>query len=177
MVTLDDERFITPEQCGHSFPNQVVDLKDFDAFDGIAARIDIDITATTPFATVTGDPTRKPVMRKIENGQPISRQQILRNYDYRCCISEDGLGELLEAAHIQPYIDERSNHPQNRLCLRVDLHRLLDAGLITITDDFMVRVSKRLAGTSCNEPYSDPNYHFRQLISAPLSVGKRNRMS
>ena len=74
MVTLDDERFITPEQCGHSFPNQVVKLKYFDAFDGIAARLDIDITATTPFATVTGDPSRKPVMRKDRKGQPIFRQ-------------------------------------------------------------------------------------------------------
>ena len=99
---LDDERFITPEQCGHSFPNQVVKLKYFDAFDGISARLDIDITATTPFATVTGDPSRKPVMRKDRKGQPIFRQRILRNYDYRCCISGDGLGEVLEAAHIQP---------------------------------------------------------------------------
>jgi putative restriction endonuclease len=116
--------------------------------DGIAACLDIDNTASTPFALVKGDGFRKPVMRKDRKGQPLFRQQILRTYDYRCCISGDGLGELLEAAHIQPYIDERSNHPQNGLCLRVDLHRLFDAGLITITDDFMVRVSKRLAGTS-----------------------------
>jgi len=148
VITLDAERFVTPEQCGHSFPNQVVKLKYFDAFDGIATRLDIGNAASTLFAIVTGDPSRKPAMRKDRKGQPIFRQQILRNYDYQCCISGDRLGELLEAAHIQPYIDERSNHPQNGLCLLVDLHRLFDAGLITITDDFVVRVSKRLAGTS-----------------------------
>jgi putative restriction endonuclease len=45
-------------------------------------------------------------------------------------------------------VDESSNHPQNGLCLRVDLHRLFDDGLITITDDLMVRVSFKLAKTS-----------------------------
>ena len=56
--------------------------------------------------------------------------------------------ELLEAAHIQPYIDERSNHPQNGLCLRVDLHRLFDEGLISVTSRNTVAVSDHLAGTS-----------------------------
>jgi putative restriction endonuclease len=87
-------------------------------------------------------------MRKDRKGQPIFHQQILRNYGYRCCMSGDTVGALLEAAHIQPYIDERSNHPQNGLCLRVDLHRLFDAGLVTITDELTICVSKRLAGTS-----------------------------
>jgi putative restriction endonuclease len=54
----------------------------------------------------------------------------------------------LEAAHIQPYVDETSNHPQNGLCLRVDLHRLFDEGLITIAEDMTVRVSPQLAKTS-----------------------------
>jgi putative restriction endonuclease len=55
---------------------------------------------------------------------------------------------LLEAAHIQPYVDERSNHPQNGLCLRVDLHRLFDEGLLAVSDEFALQVSPKLFGTS-----------------------------
>jgi putative restriction endonuclease len=148
VITLDDGSFVTPEQCGHSFPRQVVKLKYFDVVDGIATRLRIGTLASTPFAIISGDPSRKPVTRKDRKGQPIFRQQILRNYGHQCCISGDEVEELLEAAHIQPYVDERSNHPQNGLCLRVDLHRLFDAGLITITDELKVRVSDRLSGTS-----------------------------
>jgi HNH endonuclease len=151
VIMLDDDLFVTPEQCGHSFPNQVVKLKYFDAVDGIAAHLKIDKEVSTPFTIVKGDPSRKPAMRKDRKAQPIFRQRILRNYGYQCCISGDKVQELLEAAHIQPYVDERSNHPQNGLCLRVDLHRLFDAGLITITEGLRVRVSKRLKRTS----YSD----------------------
>jgi putative restriction endonuclease len=129
-------------------PNQVVKLKYFDASDGIAVRLKVNEGVAVPFVVVKGDPSRKPAMRKDRKGQPIFRQQVLRSYGYQCCISGDKIEELLEAAHIQPYVDERSNHPQNGLCLRVDLHRLFDAGLIAITDDLTVRVSKRLKGTS-----------------------------
>ncbi len=148
VITLDDENFVKPEHCGHSFPKQVVKLKYFNELDQIAAHFDKSIKPQTQFSPVKGDPSRKPAMRKDRKGQSIFRQQILQNYGYQCCISGDSVEELLEAAHIQPYVDERSNHPQNGLCLRVDLHLLFDAGLITITDGLRVVVSRRLKGTS-----------------------------
>jgi putative restriction endonuclease len=49
VITLDNDKFVTPEQCGHSFPNQVVKLKYFDAPDGIAARLDVGTTTSIPF--------------------------------------------------------------------------------------------------------------------------------
>lgn len=146
-VMLDDDQFIDPEACGHPFPAQVVKLKYFDEPDGIAARLG-EVAGGTAFEMLTGAATRKPVQRKDRKGQSGFRQQILRNYDYRCCIYGESVIELLEAAHIQPYIDARSNHPQNGLCLRVDLHRLFDEGLLSITEQFTLSVSKRLNGTS-----------------------------
>ncbi len=147
VVTLDDDRFIDPAACGHSFPNEVVKLKYFHEHDNIAARLGIG-AEMPPFAIVAGAASRKPTQRKDRKGQSAFRQQILRNYGYRCCILGEALVELLEAAHIQPYIDERSNHPQNGLCLRVDLHRLFDEGLISITEGYTVKVSNRLVATS-----------------------------
>jgi predicted restriction endonuclease len=51
---------------------------------------------------------------------------------------------LLEAAHIQPYIDERSNHVKNGLLLRADLHKLYDNGLMYIDDDFLIHISPQV---------------------------------
>ena len=148
VITFDDAQFITPEQCGHSFPNQVVKLKYFNEVDRIATHFSFDTDNVESFVMVTGDATHKLSQRKDRKGQSMFRKTILQNYEYQCCISGDSVAELLEAAHIQPYIDDRSNHPQNGLCLRVDLHRLFDAGLITINEELTVQVSQLLVSTS-----------------------------
>ncbi|MGV7219472.1 HNH endonuclease [Bradyrhizobium sp. UFLA05-112] len=148
VITLDDAAFVTPESCGHSFPREVVKLKYFSDPDGIAASIDKPVPSVPPFVLVVGDPTRKPVRRKERKGQSLFRREILRNYGNKCCISGDSVEALLEAAHIQPYINELSNHAQNGICLRVDLHRLFDAGLLTVNGDFEIVVSAKLKGTT-----------------------------
>jgi putative restriction endonuclease len=51
---------------------------------------------------------------------------------------------VLDAAHIQPYLGAASNHVQNGLLLRTDLHRLYDQGLIGVTPDYSLRVSERI---------------------------------
>lgn len=146
-VFLDQGAFVIPEDCGHAFPIQVVKLKYFDEPDGIAARI-ADTHVLEPFSLVAGNSERVATSRKDRKGQSLFRLAVLAGYGHRCCITGESIGELLEAAHIQPYVDERSNHVQNGLCLRVDLHRLFDAGLISISEEDTVEVSGRLTGTS-----------------------------
>jgi putative restriction endonuclease len=146
-VTLDDDEFVVPEDCGHSFPPQIVKLKYFDDQDRISQIIGQQ-RAETRFVLVTGLPARVSTWRKERKGQSVFRQAILSTYGHRCCITNEAVEELLEAAHIQPYVDERSNHIQNGLCLRVDLHRLFDAGLISVTTQNTLQVSHRLADTS-----------------------------
>ena len=148
VVTLDNERFLGPEECGHIFPKQVVKLKYFNEVDEIANKLGRTGVAVAQFALVSGAASRKPTLRKDRKGQSIFRNEILKNYCHRCCVTNEGVVELLEAAHIQPFVDERSNHPQNGLCLRVDLHRLFDEGLIAISDQNTVVTSDNLKGTT-----------------------------
>jgi putative restriction endonuclease len=147
VVTLDDELFVDPAYCGHPFPNEVVKLKYFNEDDRIAEILG-NAQPMTPFNLVEGKTSRKSSQRKDRKGQSTFRQKILQNYNYSCCVLGETLTELLEAAHIQPYINELSNHPQNGLCLRIDLHRLFDQGLISINEQHTVIVSKRLKNTS-----------------------------
>ena len=51
---------------------------------------------------------------------------------------------VLDAAHVQPYLGPRSNHIQNGLLLTKEFHALLDQGLVTVTPDYVVRVSTRI---------------------------------
>ena len=145
VVTLDDDAFVLPENLGHGFPRQVVKLKYFSEPDQIAVKLG-STKEPKDFTLVDGTSQHKPTLRKDRKGQSAFRQEILSSYRYRCCVLDDGIIELLEAAHIQPYVDERSNHPQNGICLRVDLHRLFDEGLLMISEDYKLRVSPSLAG-------------------------------
>ncbi len=97
---------------------------------------------------MNGVAARKVTSEKDRLGQSEFRQAVLRSYGQRCCVTAVSVVELLEAAHIQPYIDARSNHVQNGLAMRVDIHRLFDEGLVSISEDGTLMVSSRLSGTS-----------------------------
>ncbi len=70
----------------------------------------------------------------------------------------DGHRTFADAAHIQPYVSSESNHIQNGLALRTDLHKLFDAGLLTIDDDYRSAISSRLK----SEGYAA--YHGRKVL-------------
>lgn len=80
-------------------------------------------------------------------GQGHFRSEILDAYK-RCAVSGTRIPEVLEAAHIIPYVDERSNKIENGLCLRADIHRLFDKGLIAIGADYIVHLHELLAHTA-----------------------------
>ena len=65
-------------------------------------------------------------------------------YGHRCCVTGENALEVLDAAHIQPYVNRKSNHLQNGLTLRMDLRNLFDAGLLTIDDEHRLAISGRL---------------------------------
>ncbi|MEB3047693.1 HNH endonuclease [Rhizobium mulingense] len=155
-VFLNDGEFISPDDVGHSFPKEVVKLKYFTDADRLATTLGSPLAGSMPFTLVAGSGVRKRITRKDRKGQAEFRQMVLRNYAHRCCVTGSGVVELLEAAHIQPYIDKRSDHPQNELCMRVDLHRLFDSGLITIDASFQLRASPKLAGTGYDKLSGQP---------------------
>jgi putative restriction endonuclease len=95
-------------------------------------------------------------------GQEEFRKIIFQAYEGRCCVSGENTPEVLEAAHIQPYINKDSNHVQNGLLLRADLHKLFDNNLIFIDEDYTIHISSQVK----SEYYQQ--FHLR-AISLPNS--------
>lgn len=94
-----------------------------------------------------GDKWQKNLSSKERKGQPSFRKRVLKAYGEKCCVTNVTTLEVIEAAHIQEYINDDSNHVQNGLPMRVDIHRLFDAGLLTINSSYRVEVSEFLNGT------------------------------
>lgn len=91
--------------------------------------------------------------------------QMLSVYDYQGAITGETCIEVLEAAHIHPYISNKSNHVQNGIVLRNDIHKLFDSGLLTINFDYNVLISPHLQSHTYlsyanEEIYLPGNYSF-----------------
>lgn len=102
----------------------------------------------------TGERTKNKVYRQItaRRGQPKFREKLRKRYNDTCVITGCKIIEVIEAAHIQGYRDEKDNHPQNGLLLRADIHTLFDLDLIGIEPDTLkVRLSKSIL----NSEYAD----------------------
>lgn len=80
----------------------------------------------------------------IRVGQGTFRARLLQVYEHRCAVTGERSLPVLEAAHIQPYQSSASNHIQNGLLLRADVHRLYDTGYLTVTPEHRLEVSGRL---------------------------------
>lgn len=96
----------------------------------------------TPFA----DDTRGAQLgvNPRREGQGTFRVRLLDAYERRCAVTGEHALPVLDAAHIQPYLGPASNHVQNGLVLRTDLHRLFDDGYVSISPDLELMVSRRL---------------------------------
>lgn len=86
-------------------------------------------------------------MVKVRVNQRFFRATVLTSYASRCCITGLAIPVLLSASHIAPWAKDPNNrmNPRNGLCLNLLHHKAFDAGLITITPEFRVRVSASLA--------------------------------
>lgn len=83
---------------------------------------------------------------KVRVNQNFFRAVVLASYDSYCCITGIRIPELLIAGHIIPWSADEKNrmNPANGLCLNLLHDKAFDRGLITITTDFKVKVSKVL---------------------------------
>jgi putative restriction endonuclease len=83
---------------------------------------------------------------RVRLNQSFFRTAVLAAYQTACCITGIDLPELLCASHIVPWsVDVRNRtNPQNGLCLNAIHDRAFDRGLITVTDDYTVRISRQL---------------------------------
>lgn len=78
----------------------------------------------------------------------IFKKKIPEIYNYTCCISEMKIQttcekniQMIDACHIVPFSFSNDDTIQNGISLCPNLHRAFDRGLITINQDFIVRVS------------------------------------
>lgn len=70
-------------------------------------------------------------------GQKVFRETLIAAYDGQCVITGCSIRDVLEAAHIQPYLGPYTNNVTNGLLLRADLHTLFDCGLLAIDPEAM----------------------------------------
>jgi hypothetical protein len=90
--------------------------------------------------------------RADRKGQGKFRDNLMRVYGGRCCITGVAIPEVLDACHIEPHAHAGVNHSTNGLLLRADLHDLFDSDLIGIHPEALeVHVDPRLASTEYGE--------------------------
>ena len=85
-----------------------------------------------------------PVLIRPRRGQGAFRALVTNAYQRRCAITGEKTLPVLEAAHIRDFDREGLNNTFNGLLLRADFHKLFDAGLVTVTPDYTINVSKRI---------------------------------
>jgi len=80
---------------------------------------------------------------KVRVNQHFFRQAVLSSYDFKCCITNISIPELLISSHIIPWAEDAKNrlNPRNGLCLNALHDKAFDQGLLTISTDFKVMIS------------------------------------
>lgn len=105
-----------------------------------------------------------PTLVRPRRGQGAFKALVTNAYQRRCAITGERTLPVLEAAHIRPFGKEGFNNTYNGLLLRSDFHRLFDVGLVTVTPDLRVEVSRRIR----EEWYNGKAYY--RLHGQPLAV-------
>ncbi len=109
------------------------------------------------------------VLQKVRLGQGAFRVLITDAYSRKCSITGERTLPVLEAAHIKPYAQSGPHFISNGLLLRSDMHKLFDAGYLTITNDLKIEVSTRIKEEFENgrEYYK---YHGNDLLILPSRI-------
>jgi putative restriction endonuclease len=85
-------------------------------------------------------------------GQSAFRKSLLDAYSGTCAVTGCRIEPLLEAAHIIPYLGPSTNHTQNGLLLRADIHTLFDLQLLAINPSSLtVELAPELAESEYQE--------------------------
>jgi len=102
----------------------------------------------------------EPVLVRPRLGQGTFRALITDTYERRCAVTQEKALPVLDAAHIRPVADGGQHLVENGLLLRSDIHRLFDAGYVTVTPDHRFLVSRKLHDDFDN---GEPYYPFDRL--------------
>lgn len=112
--------------------------------------LDENVKAANDFKPESIQDARKRTLATIvqRRGQAVFRGNLLEAYAGRCAVTQADSIDALEAAHISAYLGPASNHAQNGILLRADIHTLFDLGLFTICyTSHQIILSERLQKT------------------------------
>lgn len=179
-VNWDPTRTLTLEKPGPRWLYTIhpVSLEEFQAWFGSTSQMEVELDQQTNQAEAEGafdsssiEDARERVAASIvrRRGQQAFREALIKRYHGRCVVTGCDVVAVLEAAHIVPYQGVATNHPENGLLLRADIHTLFDLGLLAITQDLLVVVHPSLFGTSHGELNGRPLFLPPDLVSKPSS--------
>lgn len=111
---------------------------------------------------------------KTRLGQSFFRSAVFAAYDNRCCITGIATPQLLRASHIVPWSADPTlrTNPSNGLCLNALHDAAFDRGLISLTDDLELILSKSLIGSM---PPSLFNEMFQSRAGLSIRVPERRK--
>lgn len=102
---------------------------------------------------VLGDEREATVMERVH--QQYFRKSLMSNYHNKCCMTGISLKQLLVASHIKPWVASSAvekTAASNGLLLNAFHDKAFDRGLITIDDDYRIRVAEsEVPHTEANE--------------------------
>lgn len=95
--------------------------------------------------------TDKLSLIKTRVNQDFFRSSILSAYNFTCCITGINTPQLLIASHIIPWKKNISRtNPKNGLCLNALHDKAFDKGLLSVSPDFKVKISRFLIESEKN---------------------------
>lgn len=107
-----------------------------------------------------------PVSVRQRLGQGAFRVLVTDIYQRQCAVTRERALPALDAAHIKPVSEEGRHRVDNGLLLRSDIHRLFDAGYVSVTPDYTFLASRKL------KKDFDNGEEYLQLAGTKLWVPK-----
>lgn len=105
-----------------------------------------------------------PALVEPRLGQRSFRVAVLDSYERRCAITRERTLPALEAAHIRDYAAAPVHRLSNGILFRADVHKLFDAGYVTVTPEYRFEVSGRI-----REEFENGRDYY-QLHGTPIRV-------
>lgn len=109
---------------------------------------------------------------KQRRGQSFFRAAVFAAHDCKCCITGITCEAMLRASHIVPWSHDPDLRldPRNGLCLNALHDAAFDRGLITLSDRFVLQVSKRVKAEVPGTIYKDL---FESRAGMPITMPER----
>lgn len=113
-------------------------------WDEVALRLQASAREQEKPALVIPGGYADPTLTRRRIGQGTFRVAVTEAYRRQCAVTREKALPALEAVHIRPFAQLETHYVRNGLLLRSDLHRLFDAGYLTVTPEHRVEASSRM---------------------------------